>query len=94
MSGVQKTDETPKRSASQLIQLIFNLINHILIIIVTIYMSYFTYNSIKYEVDKQLKIWHAFLCTIGVSAANSNWKIVVTFKYNLEFLDICFSINS
>lgn len=63
----RKSDETPKRSAWQLIQIIFNIINHILIIIVSIYMTWFTYNSVKYEVDKQLKIWHAFLCTIGVS---------------------------
>lgn len=63
----RKSDETPKRSAWQLIQIIFNIINHILIIIVSIYMTWFTYNSVKYEVDKQLKMWHAFLCTIGVS---------------------------
>lgn len=62
-----KLDVKPKRSALQLIQVIFNIINHILIIIVTIYMTCFTYKSVKYELDKQLKIWHAFLCTIGVS---------------------------
>lgn len=60
-------DESPKRSAWQWIQIIFNTINHVLIIVVTVYMTFFTYNSVKYEVDKQLKIWHAYLCTIGVS---------------------------
>lgn len=68
MKKVQESvAEAPKHSALQIIQIIFNIINHILIITVSIYMTWFTYNSVKYAVDKQLKIWHAYLCTIGVS---------------------------
>lgn len=67
MEMERKIDETPQRSVVQLIQIIFNVINHILIIVVAIYMTCLTYNSIKYGEDKILKVLHAFLCTIGVS---------------------------
>lgn len=66
MKRVLESGEPPKPWAWRFIQTIFNVINHSLIVIVTIYMSYLTYNSIKYEVDRTLKILHAFLCTIGV----------------------------
>lgn len=80
MRKVQGPDEAPKRSALQLIQVIFNIINHILIIIVTIYMTCLTYVSIKNEVDKNLKILHAFLCTIGVSTTICDGKHFVNFQ--------------
>lgn len=80
MEKVQTPDETPKRSASQLIQVIFNVINHILIVIVTIYMTCLTYLSIKNETDKKLKILHSFFCTIGVSTSNCNGRSLPTFN--------------
>lgn len=83
--------ETPKRSALQIIQIIFNIINHILIITVSIYMTCFTYNSVKYEVDKQLKIWHAYLCTIGVSTTDFTMK---SFQQNAHLISATRSINS
>lgn len=53
-------------SAWQLIQTIFNILNHILIIIVTIYMTYLAFTTIDKE--KPLMILHATLCSLGVSA--------------------------
>lgn len=55
--------QTPKMSARltwQSIQLVCNVINHILISIVSIYMTYISYSSGNLAIS-----WHVFLCTIG-----------------------------
>lgn len=53
----------PVRTTWQVVQNAFNVLNHTLIIIVTIYMTCLTYNAGNLAIS-----WHAFLCTIGVSA--------------------------
>lgn len=49
------------RSAWQKIQFVFNLLNHILIFVVAIYMSFLCYGTGNRPIS-----WHAWLCTIGV----------------------------
>lgn len=52
---------TMPRSAWQKIQSYFNLLNHILIFVVAIYMSVLCYGTGNRAIS-----WHAWLCTIGV----------------------------
>lgn len=61
-----KTDRA-SWTAWQIILTGLNILNHILIIIVAVYMTCLTYNSIS-EKGNLLKFWHPLLCTIGVSA--------------------------
>lgn len=49
------------RSAWQKSQFYFNLLNHIIIFIVAIYMSILCYGTGNRAIS-----WHAWLCTIGV----------------------------
>lgn len=51
------------RTTWQTLQIAFNMINHILITIVSIYMTYVTYSNGNVAIS-----WHVFLCTIGVSS--------------------------
>lgn len=44
----------------------FNILNHVLIVIVTIYMTCLTYNAIN-DRGNAIKMWHPLLCTVGVS---------------------------
>lgn len=53
----------PPRTTWQYIQTAFNVANHILISIVSIYMGYVTYSNGNLAIS-----WHVFLCTIGVSS--------------------------
>lgn len=55
----------PTRINWQSIQIVFNVINHILISIVSIYMTYVAYSNGNVAVS-----WHVFLCTTGVSYLN------------------------
>lgn len=54
--------EVPDHFTWQSIQVAFNVINHILISIVSIYMTYVAYSNGNLAIS-----WHVFLCTIGVS---------------------------
>lgn len=49
------------------VQLYFNTINHVIIGIISIYMSF-----ICYRAGGTLYNWHAWLCTIGVGYWNLN----------------------
>lgn len=50
------------RSTWKSIQIAFNMINHILISIVAMYMTYIAYSNGNVAIS-----WHVFLCTTGVS---------------------------
>lgn len=60
-SHKNKNKNTPKRSAWQMIQTYFNVLNHVIALIIAIYMSFLCYNAGNKPVS-----WHAWLCTIGV----------------------------
>lgn len=60
--------QTPVESRNmiwQSIQIVFNVLNHILISIASIYMTYVAYSNGNLAIS-----WHVFLCTIGVSHLN------------------------
>lgn len=58
----EQATKMSNRFTWQSIQLVFNVINHILILIVSIYMAYVAYSNGNLAIS-----WHVFLCTIGVS---------------------------
>lgn len=58
----QRQPIMPMISTWKYIQTSFNVANHILILIVSIYMAYVTYSNGNVAIS-----WHVFLCTIGVS---------------------------
>lgn len=69
MNGKKSTDlesrlieKVPTRSAWQVIQTYFNMLNHVMISIVSVYMTYICYGA-----GNQIITWHVWLCTIGVS---------------------------
>lgn len=49
--------------AGQVIQTYFNLLNHIMISTVAVYMTFLCYSIGNFPIT-----WHVWLCTIGVSA--------------------------
>lgn len=55
-------NRTPTKTALQIIQTYFNVINHAIIFTVVIYMSFLCYNAGNLPIS-----WHAWLCTMGVS---------------------------
>lgn len=59
---LSKSNMKSKRSAFQVIQTYFNLLNHVMISTVAIYMTFLCYNA-----GNRLISWHAWLCTLGVS---------------------------
>lgn len=69
MNGNRTTDieskqieKDPTLSAWQVIQTYFNLLNHVMISIVAVYMTFLCYG-----VGNYLITWHVWLCTLGVS---------------------------
>lgn len=60
---VNEKEAMPVRTTWQVFQRVLNVITHALTSIVTIYMTCLTYNAGNSAIS-----WHAFLCTIGVSA--------------------------
>ena len=52
----------PNRSTLQVIETCFNVLNHILACIASVYMSVMCYRASGTAIT-----WHAWLCTIGVS---------------------------
>lgn len=60
-----KAERMPVRTTWHAIQTGFNVLNHILILTVAVYMTRLTYNAGNLAIS-----WHAFLCTTGVSAKN------------------------
>lgn len=62
---LKKSTQTLNMSTSitwQSIQITFNVVNHILIAFVSLYMTYIAYSNGNSAIS-----WHVFLCTIGVS---------------------------
>lgn len=51
-----------KPSAWQKIQIYFNMINHVMIFIVAVYMTFLCYGT-----GNRFISWHAWLCCLGVS---------------------------
>lgn len=62
-SGTKQAKQKPTRSAFQVIQTYFNVLNHSMIFTVAVYMTFFCYNT---GVDRLIS-WHVWLCTLGVS---------------------------
>lgn len=58
----EKMDKPQLISAWQKIQTYFNVLNHILVSIVAVYMTCLCYRAGNKPIS-----WHAWLCTIGVS---------------------------
>lgn len=54
-------EATMEKSAWQKVQTYFNIVNHIMICIVAVYMSFLCYGTGNVPIS-----WHAWLCTIGV----------------------------
>lgn len=54
----------------------FNILNHILIAFVSIYMTYIAYSNGNVAIS-----WHVFLCTIGVRL---EFNFVLTKNYNFQ----------
>lgn len=73
--------QVPKMSARftwQSIQIVLNVVNHTLISIASIYMTYVAYSNGNAAIS-----WHVFLCTIGVSELLKNYySICSTLKLN------------
>lgn len=57
-----KAERMPVLTAWQVVQKVFNTVNHILIVIVAGYMTCLAYNTGNLAIS-----WHALLCTLGVS---------------------------
>lgn len=72
---MEKLNDTkmPKVSAWQKIQIYFNLVNHVLISIVAVYMSFLCYRAGSSAIS-----WHAWLCTIGVSDGWAQCSVQIT----------------
>lgn len=62
-SGKKHMNQKPTRSALQVIQTYFNVLNHAMIFTVAVYMTFFCYNA---GVDRLIS-WHIWLCALGVS---------------------------
>lgn len=56
-----KIKKSPGRSAWEIIQTYFNVLNHIMASIVAVYLSFMCYNAGNKPIS-----WHAWLCTVGV----------------------------
>lgn len=56
------TDRSSLGNALRIIQTCFNLLNHIFVSIVAVYMTFLCYNAGNQPVS-----WHAWLCCLGVS---------------------------
>lgn len=63
--GRANVDEMSTRNTWQVVQTVFNVLNHAMIIIVAVYMTRLTYLA-----GNQAISWHVFLCTVGVSVTN------------------------
>lgn len=64
-STVLESRQSPQmitRSAWQVIQTYLNVLNHVMIGAVTVYMTFFCYS-----VGNRLITWHVWLCSTGVS---------------------------
>lgn len=61
--------EVSSRNVWQTTQTTFNVINHIIILTVAVYMTYVTYSTGNRAIS-----WHVFLCTLGVSLDLFNKK--------------------
>lgn len=59
------THRSPMGDAINKIQTYFNVINHIIVSIVAVYMSFLCYNAGNQPIS-----WHAWLCALGVSILN------------------------
>lgn len=75
MTTSPKLESNPEHTASvsrswQSVQIVFNIINHILIAIVVTYMS-----SLCYRMGNMPISWHVWLCTVGVSNLNVKLQI-------------------
>lgn len=58
---IHRRDTMPVWTVWQPIQSILNMINHAMILITSVYMTFLNYNTGNKAIS-----WHAFLCTIGV----------------------------
>lgn len=74
-SGSKQTKK-PTRSAWQIIQTYFNVLNHALIFPAAVYITFFCYNA---GIDRLIS-WHVWLCALGVSECIFNLSIY--FKRN------------
>lgn len=70
-----KVSNKNKQNAWEMIQSHFNLLNHIMISIVAVYMTFLCY----YAGNKPVS-WHAWLCTIGVSDFNQSKNFDLIFR--------------
>lgn len=63
--------DRPSRNAAKNIQIYLNLLNHILVSIVAVYMTFLCYNAGNTGIS-----WHAWLCTIGVSNSIETFNFI------------------
>lgn len=56
------TDRSSMQNVLKMIQTCFNVLNHIIVSLVAVYMTFLCYNAGNQPVS-----WHAWLCALGVS---------------------------
>lgn len=65
----QKFSKIPPFDVFKTVQTIFNVLNHIIVCTVGLYMTYLCFNYVTGNAhpDYILTSWHSLLCTLGVS---------------------------
>lgn len=77
----KQTNQMLTRSAWQVIQTYFNVLNHVMISIVAVYMTFFCYGA-----GNRLITWHVWLCSIGVSIVKLEFFYFLKKSGKLHFL--------